>query len=966
MKSSSSRGLAAPRSGFSRHARLYLCCLTIMRRGPLCALPVALVLAVGLCSTWGYAQPCAGDAFEPLKFKEYQIRAEQGDAMAQAMLGRCYATGEGAERNLSEAVKWFYMSADQGDVRGQCGLGNCYATGLGVKIDKAEAVMWYRKAAEQGYAAAQSSLGTCFAKGDGVEKDLAAAVWWYRKAAAQDDAWAQFNLGGCYARGEGVERNRTQAVKWLRKAAEQGLARAQLTLANCYYHGEVIAKDTAAAAKWFGRAAEQGDVGSQYNLGVFFYQGVGVKQDFVAAVKWFHSAAEQGDAGSQYNLGVCYRDGQGVPKDETEAVRWFRKAAEQEHSTAQYSLGLSYQKGIGVAQDSGEAVAWYRKAAAQGFAEAQYSLGLRYSDGMGVEKNVAEAVKWYRKAAKQGLVCAQRNLDASLAGSKKKAGSATNAALTGHLGASFECVRWEPVIFDHLGLIYDNRPEPLQVEIENLTQQAVAEPRDAACRYRLGCLLKFAGRNDEGVLRLKEAEEIHRKRLEADPEDVQGLTGLVLHLRGTAEGARMARLATEVAPQAWESWVAMAQHQAQALMLKCFEGVGTIDMSRLPHALQFQAQSEEQSKTIFALARDALASSLKAIEVAPADPEPILRHLALRPKVMFFVNSLHRLRREIAVDQAEVDRQSLELMKQAVSLCRDRPEALGAVTLLQFKTMYSLLPKNGQGRPDPEVLAKRQNEVLSPGLTRLRELCDNSDANLAAPACEAYGAVVFFVRVLGGSPLFSADVPALLARAVRLAPRRCLAWDLRITYAGMSPDGRITADSSEACTLAVERSKVLKTGRSQALVGFVSQKKELSKAAWERALKLEPENLEYLLNLAAISLRISHTAQTRAAAIGLLQKAADIWYANSKWQLRPELNAFRLRIFAVQQALGGDREGARATVEKILEDYPGDAQALSLQSLVAVDAAVVPALPRPARQTGPMRPRIGGSVPGQE
>ena len=135
----------------------------------------------------------------------------------------------------------------------------------------------------------------------------------------------------------------------------------------------------------------------------------------------------------------------------------------------------------------------------------------------------------------------------------------------------------------------------------------------------------------------------------------------------------------------------------------------------------------------------------------------------------------------------------------------------------------------------------------------------------------------------------------------------------------------------------MERSKVLKTGRSQALVAFSSLKKEASKAAWERALKLEPENLEYLLNLAAVSLRISQTAKTRAAVIGLLQKAADIWYADAQWQRRPELNAFRLCIFAVQQALGGDLEGARSTVGKVLEDYPGDALALSLQILVAGD-----------------------------
>ena len=948
---------------------------------------------LGVCYQSG--EGIAKDVAEAVKW--YRKAAEQGHPAAQSNLGACYQSGEGIAKDVAEAVKWFRQAAGQGNAGAQYNLGFCYLQGIGVEKDVAEAVKWYRKAAGQGFAEAQSNLGGCYQNGEGVVKDLAEAVKWYRKAAEQGLAQAQSNLGGCYQNGEGVVKDFAEAVKWYRKAAEQGLAQAQSKLGFCYYQGEGIKKDAAEAVKWFRKSADQDYAGAQYNLGLCYYLGEGVEKDFAEAMKWYRKAAEHGDPGAQFNLGVYYRDGQGVVKDEVEAAKWFLKAAEQGHVTSQYSLGLSYQKGIGVAQDSSEAVTWYRKAAAQGFAEAQYSLGLRYSDGEGVEKNLAEAVtwfrkaaaqghstsqynlgicysqglgvekdvaeaeKWYRKAAKQGLAIAQRNLDASLAEGNKSGGAATAAGLTAaqrrqrlidHLGANFNSIKWEPVIFEHLGLIYDNRPEPLQVEIEDLQRQAATDPQDAACRYRLGYLLKFGGRIDEGDRQIKDAEAIYRKRLEADPVDLQGLTGLALCLRGTEEGGRMALRATEVAPQAWESWSALAQHQGQAILLKCFEGVanlpeGGVDMSRLQEALQFQAQSEEQSKAIFDLGRETFASSLKAIEVAPDDSESFLRHLAIRLKVLLFVNSLHRMRQESAPDQAEVDRQSLELLKKAATLCRDRPDALGAVTLLRLMTAYSLLPKNAEGKPESNILEKLQDEVLTQVLARLRELGDSPDTSLAAPACEAYGAVVFLASFYGLHPPLTADVSTVLARAVRLAPRRCLAWDLRIHYAGVKPDGQITADSPEAYTLAVERAKVLKTGRSQALVGLCSQKKESSKAAWERALKLEPENLEYLLNLVAVSLRISQTEKARTAAIGLLQKAAEIWYANVQWQRRPELDAFRLRIFAVQQALGGDLEGARRTVAKVLADHPGDAGALSLQTLVADNSQPEPTQDRP-------------------
>ena len=103
-----------------------------------------LVLSLGLCCSWSDAKPVAGDAFDPLNFEQYKVKAGQGDASGQAMLGRCYATGQGVGQNPTEAVKWFRKAADQGDARGQCGLGSCYAMGLGVTKDDVEAVEWYR------------------------------------------------------------------------------------------------------------------------------------------------------------------------------------------------------------------------------------------------------------------------------------------------------------------------------------------------------------------------------------------------------------------------------------------------------------------------------------------------------------------------------------------------------------------------------------------------------------------------------------------------------------------------------------------------------------------------------------------------------------------------------------------------------------------------------------------------------
>ena len=189
---------------------------------------------------------------------ELKKAAEQGDAQAQCNLGVCYHFGNGVEKNLSEAVKWWRKAAEQGDAQAQYNLGVCYALGDGVEKNPTEAVKWCRKAAEQGNAQAQYNLGFCYDFGNGVEKNLSEAVKWYRKAAEQGLASAQYNLGVCYTKGNGVEKNLSEAVKWYRKAAEQGNAKAQYNLGVCYYKGQGMIQNNIKAYAWIAVASANG------------------------------------------------------------------------------------------------------------------------------------------------------------------------------------------------------------------------------------------------------------------------------------------------------------------------------------------------------------------------------------------------------------------------------------------------------------------------------------------------------------------------------------------------------------------------------------------------------------------------------------------------------------------------------------------------------------------------------------
>ena len=162
------------------------------------------------------------------------------------------------KKHWSKAVPACTKAAENGDKIAQTMLGFIYNDGLGVVQDYAQAVRWYRLAAEQGEATAQNKLGVMYSIGQGIAQDDKEAVRWYTLAALQDDAGAQTNLGIMYTNGRGVPQDYAQAVRWHRFAAAQGLAEAQNNLGSMYGNGQGVAQDFVLAHMWFNLAAVSG------------------------------------------------------------------------------------------------------------------------------------------------------------------------------------------------------------------------------------------------------------------------------------------------------------------------------------------------------------------------------------------------------------------------------------------------------------------------------------------------------------------------------------------------------------------------------------------------------------------------------------------------------------------------------------------------------------------------------------
>jgi len=168
----------------------------------------------------GSASFAQRDFTEALRW--FRIAASQGHAAARFNVGVIYDNGLGVPRDFVEAARWYHLAADQGYAAAQFNLGALCQAGQGVAQDDVEAMRWYRLAAGQGHLKAQTSIGSLYESGRGVQQNYAEALRWYRLAADQGHATAQFDIGMLYANGRGVSMNTTEALRWLRKAEAGG------------------------------------------------------------------------------------------------------------------------------------------------------------------------------------------------------------------------------------------------------------------------------------------------------------------------------------------------------------------------------------------------------------------------------------------------------------------------------------------------------------------------------------------------------------------------------------------------------------------------------------------------------------------------------------------------------------------------------------------------------------------------
>jgi hypothetical protein len=155
-----------------------------------------------------------------ISVRDLMARAKSGNALAQTALAEAFLRGDGVELNPLAAVRWSQAAAEQGEPLAQFILGTLYSNGI--KPNPRLAVRWLFAAASQGNVKAMHNLGVAFLTGQGVTKDPVMAANWFSKAAHFGYRDSAFDLAVLYERGEGVAQSPQDALRWYDKASAAG------------------------------------------------------------------------------------------------------------------------------------------------------------------------------------------------------------------------------------------------------------------------------------------------------------------------------------------------------------------------------------------------------------------------------------------------------------------------------------------------------------------------------------------------------------------------------------------------------------------------------------------------------------------------------------------------------------------------------------------------------------------------
>jgi TPR repeat protein len=235
---------------------------------------------------------------KPDKLKGFlfdQKAADLGSSTAQFDVAVKYWTGNGVEKDLRKALRYFKLSAKQNSKNrdAQFNLGLMYMNGDGVETDNEKALRYFKLAESNGDAEATQIVINLLHK---IEKDIDSL----KRYADQGDPVAQLKV-----------------AEWLIEKAYKAQSK---TESDQYFQD---------ARYYYELSAAQHNKWALINLGVMLYQGMGGEPDLSRARICFQQAGDLGVAQAQHNFAAMTYLGQGGDKDVKLAEKYYKRSANQ-------------------------------------------------------------------------------------------------------------------------------------------------------------------------------------------------------------------------------------------------------------------------------------------------------------------------------------------------------------------------------------------------------------------------------------------------------------------------------------------------------------------------------------------------------------------------------------------------------------------------------------------------------------
>src|SRR5271168_803292 len=202
-----------------------------------------------------------------------------------AFASRHMSGGEAAyaRKRFFSALRRWRAAHSAGSSEATFRIAELHVKGEGVQRNLAEAVKWYRRDAECDHPRAQFRLGLVLlngAKGGGVAK-------WHSSASACDAELAQRNAEALFPSGFEVRPDPDEALRWLDEAARNGEREADGVVGAVYLDGRARPRDFALARHRLEAAAGAGVASAQFHLGDMLFRGHGQPSDPPAAADWY-------------------------------------------------------------------------------------------------------------------------------------------------------------------------------------------------------------------------------------------------------------------------------------------------------------------------------------------------------------------------------------------------------------------------------------------------------------------------------------------------------------------------------------------------------------------------------------------------------------------------------------------------------------------------------------------------------